>query len=173
MGANDDRLGARFPGKSKTANAAIFARLEKFVLPQNLHLGIYTLAANAPMYEGAADIVTGTYRELVSQNPELVEAFGMSFAMEAMVLQHFNTPSKDENGFDREVNWIGLTAATNVIPKVSAPTKETLRTAAILNANPTSHEEVLEGGTLAEKLLIPAVVKLCQSFTDEPLTLLQ
>ena len=173
MGLNDDRLGARFPGKSKIANATIFARLEKFVPPENLHLGIYTLAANAPMYEGAGDILAGTYIELKRQNPELVEAFGMSFAMEAMVLQHFNNSSKDENGFDREVNWTGLTAATNIIPKVSAPTKETLRSAAIPNANPTSHEEVLEGGTLAEKLLIPAVVRLCQSFTDEPLVLLE
>lgn len=169
MGPNDDNLGTRFPGKRNVADPSIFSRLEGFVPPDNLHLGIYTLASNAPMYEGSGDIVAGMYEELRRQNPELVEAFGMSFAMDAMTMQHFNNPPIDTNGFDRPVRWIGLTAATNVIPKVQAPTKEMLRRAAIPDANPTSHEEVLEGGIVAEKLLIPGVIKLCQSFTDQPL----
>jgi len=169
MGPNDDNLGTRFPGKRNVADPNIFARLEGFVPPDKLHLGIYTLASNAPMYEGSGDIVNGMYKELTEQNPELVEAFGMSFAMDAMIMQHFNNPPVDVNGFDRPVRWIGLTAATNVIPKVMAPTKEMLRQAAIPNPNPTSHAEVLEGGVVAEKLLIPGVIKLCESFSRQPL----
>ena len=170
MGPNNDNLGTRFPGKRNIADPNIFSRLERFVPSENLHLGIYTLASNAPMYEGSGDIVAGMYKELTEQNPELVEAFGMSFAMDAMIMQHFNNPPIDKNGFDRPVRWIGLTAATNIIPKVKAPTKEMLRQAAIPDANPTNHAEVLEGGVVAEELLIPGVIKLCESFSEEPLT---
>lgn len=169
IGPNDDRLGTRFPGKGNMADPYIFSRLEKFVPEENLHLGIYTLASNAPFFEGRGDIVNGRYQELTEKNPELVEAFGMSFAMEAMVMQHFNNPPTDKNGFDRPVRWIGLTAATNIIPKIQVPTKEMLRQAAIPNPNPTSHTEVLEGGVAAEQVLIPAVIKLCQSLTENPL----
>lgn len=172
MGPNDDNLGTRFPGKRNVADPNIFSRLEESIPQDNLHLGIYTLASNAPMYEGSGDIVAGMYDELRRQNPELVEAFGMSFAMDAMIMQHFNNPPIDANGFDRPIRWIGLTAATNVVPKVQAPTKEKLRQAAIPDANPTSHKEVLEGGIVAERLLIPGVIKLCQSFTDEPLPII-
>ena len=165
MGPNDERLGTRFPGKGNVADPYMFAGLEKFIPQDNLHLGIYTLSSNAPMYEGGGDIIRGMYEEY----PELVQAYGMSFAMEAMVMQHFNNPPVDENGFDRPVRWIGLTAATNVIPQVNAPTKDMLRQAAIPNPNPTSHAEVLEGGIVAEKLLIPGVIKLCESFSRQPL----
>lgn len=173
MGLNDDRLGQRFPGKANVADPYIFSRLEQFIPPDNLHLGIYTLASNAPLYEGRGDIVNGMYEELRRQNPELVEAFGMSFAMEAMRMQHFNTPPKDINGFDRPVRWIGLTAATNVVPKVMAPKKETFRAGALLNPNPTSVEEVLAGGVIAERLLIPGVMRLCESFSNQPLPAIQ
>lgn len=169
MGPNDDRLGVRFPGKANVADPYMFARLEHFVPAENLHLGVYTLASNAPFYEGRGDIVNGMYSELRRQNPELVEAFGMSFAMDAMIMQHFNDPPIDQNGFDRPVRWIGLTAATNVVPAVQAPTKDMLRAAAIPNPNPTSHDEVLAGGVVAEKLLIPGVIKLCETFTQQPL----
>lgn len=166
MGPNDDRLGLRFPGKGNVADPFIFSRLDALIPPENLHLGIYTLASNAPMYEGRGDIISGMYEELKKQNPELVEAFGMSLAMEAMAVQHFNDPSADKNGFDKQVRWIGLTAATNVIPKLQAPTKNMLKQAAIPNPNPTTEKEVIEGGKEAEKLLIPGVISLCQSFTE-------
>jgi len=169
MGPNDDNLGTRFPGKRNVADPGIYTRLEGFVPQDKLHLGIYTLASNAPMYEGSGDIVAGMYDELRRQNPELVEAFGMSFAMDAMIMQHFNNPPVDKNGFDRQVRWIGLTAATNVVPKVTAPNKDMLRRAAIPNPNPTSHAEVLEGGVVAEELLIPGVIKLRESFSRQPL----
>ncbi len=166
MGPNDDRLGVRFPGKGNVADPYIYSRLEAFIPPENLHLGVYTLASNAPLYEGRGDIVNGMYEELIKTNPELVQAYGMSFPMEAMVVQHFNEPLKDENGFDRPVRWIGLTAITNVIPEVWAPTKDMLREAAIPNPNPTTEREVLEGGKDAEKLLIPGVISLCRSFSE-------
>lgn len=169
MGPNDDNLGTRFPGKRNVADPNIFSRLEQFVPQDNLHLGIYTLASNAPMYEGSGDIINGMYEELTEQNPELVKAFGMSFAMDAMIMQHFNNPPIDKNDFDRPVRWIGLTAATNVVPLVTAPNKDMLRRAAILNPNPTSHDEVLEGGVVAERLLIPGVINLCKSFSAEQL----
>jgi len=169
MGPNDDRLGTRFPGKGGVADPYIFSRLEEFIPEDRLHLGIYTLSSNAPMYEGGGDVYRGIYERLLAENPELVQAFGMSFAMEAMIMQHFNDPPVDENGFDRKVRWIGLTAATNVIPQITAPTKTMLRQAAIPNPNPTSHEEVLEGGKDAEKFLIPAIIKVCQSFSKTPL----
>ena len=169
IGPNDERLGQRFPGKADVADPFIFQRLDPFIPPDRLHLGIYTLASNTPFYEGRGDIVNGMYTALTSQNPDLVEAFGMSFAMEAMVMQHFNNPPIDDNGFDRPVRWIGLTAATNVVPGVTAPTKEGLRNAAIDNPNPTNEEDVFEGGAKAEELLIPAVNNLCSSFTEKPL----
>lgn len=173
LGPNDDRLGQRFPGKANVADPFMFAQLEKFVPKKNLHLGIYTLASNAPFYEGIGDISNGMYSNLTKKRPwykpQLVKAFGMSLAMDAMVMQHFNEPPIDENGFDRQVRWIGLTAATNVIPQIEEPTKEMLRKAAMKNPNPTDHKEVLEGGVLAEKLLIPAVVNLCESITNNPL----
>jgi hypothetical protein len=169
MGPNDERLGQRFPGKATVADPSIFSRLEEFVPSDRLHLGIYTLASNSPFYEGRGDIVNGTYEELTRQNPQLVQAFGMSFAMEAMMMQHFNNPPSDANGFDRPVRWIGLTAATNVIPNIVVPTKEMLRKAAIPDPNPTNAEEVLEGGHVAEKLLIPAVVNFCKSVSKQPL----
>ena len=125
------------------------------------------------MYEGGGDIVAGMYDELIRQNPELVEAFGMSFAMDAMIMQHFNNPAVDKNGFDRPVRWIGLTAATNVVPRVTAPNKDMLRQAAIPNPNPTSHEDVLKGAKDAEKYLIPAVIKLCESFSVQPLQIIE
>jgi len=166
IGLNDDRLGTRFPGKGNVVDPYMYAGLEKFIFPENLHLGIYTLSSNAPMYEGGGDVVNGMYQE---QYPELVRAYGMSFAMEAMVMQHFNDPPVDVNGFDRPVRWIGLTTATNVIPRPIAPTKDMLRAAAIPNPNPTSHAEVLEGGKEAEKILIPGIIRLCQSFSQNPL----
>ena len=151
----------------------MFAQLERFVPKKNLHIGIYTLASNAPFYEGRGDISNGMYSNLIKKRswhkPQLVQAFGMSLAMDAMVMHHFNDPPVDKNGFDRQVRWIGLTAATNVIPPIKEPTKEMLRKAALPNPNPTSHQEVLEGGVVAEKLLIPAVVKLCESITNNPL----
>ena len=94
----------------------------------------------------------------------------MSFAMEAMVMQHFNKHPVDINGFDRRVHWIGLTAATNIIKKPIAPTKAALREGKIEIANETNHEEVLEGATDAEKILIPNIIKLCESFTENPLS---
>jgi purine nucleoside phosphorylase len=169
MGPNDPRLGQRFPGKADVADPDLFTLLEKSIPYENLHLGIYTLSSNAPFYEGRGDIIEGMYKELREQNEELVEAFGMSFAMDAMVMQHFNHPPIDKNGFDRKVKWIGLTAATNIIPQVQAPTKYMLSMAALTNPNPTSHKEVLEGGVVAEKLLIPGVIKLCESITNNPL----
>lgn len=169
MGPNDPRLGARFPSKANIADPNIFSRLEKFIDEDNIHLGIYTLSSNSPFYEGGGDIVSGIYFKLLEQNPWLVQAYGMSFAMDAMIMQHFNNPPEDENGFDRPVRWIGLTAATNVIPQVKAPTKTMLRDAAIANPNPTSHKEVLEGGVVAEEILIPSVIKLCESITQDPL----
>lgn len=173
MGPNDNRLGQRFPGKANVADPYIFALLERFVPRKNLHLGIYTLKSNAPFYEGRGDIDKGMYNNLIKKilwfKQKMVQAFGMSFALEAMVMQHFNNPPVDENGFDRQVRFIGLTAATNVIPPVEEPTEEMLRKAALPNPNPTSHKEVLEGGKDAEKNLIPAVIKLCESFTQEPL----
>jgi len=169
IGPNDNRLGMRFPGKANVADPYMFARFENFVPPDNLHLGIYTLASNAPLYEGGGDIVNGMYQELKRQNPKLVEAFGMSFAMEAMIMQHFNSPPRDKNGFDRQVRWIGLTAVTNVIPNVAAPTKDMLRIAAIPNPNPTDEDDVFRGAAIAEKLLIPGVVKLCESISNQPL----
>jgi hypothetical protein len=154
MGPNDERLGQRFPGKGEVADPFMFRKLEQFIPDKKLHLGIYTLSSNSPFYEGRGDIIEGTYRQLTEQNTDLVEAFGMSFAMDAMVMQHFNNPPIDVNGFDRAVRWIGLTAATNIIPKVQAPDKNMLRGAAMPNPNPTSHKEVLEGGVVAEELLI-------------------
>jgi purine-nucleoside phosphorylase len=169
MGLNDDRLGTRFPSKRDVADPHIFARLERSIPAENLHLGIYNLVSNTPFYEGGADIVSGKYAELIQQNPELVQAYGMSFALDAMTMQRFNNPPKDENGFDRPVRWIGLTAATNVIPNPVAPTKDSLRNAAIPDPNPTNHEEVLAGGILAEKFLIPAIGHICMNLTMKPL----
>lgn len=169
IGPNDERLGERFPSKANVADPQLFSRLEKFVSPENLHLGMYTLASNSPLYEGTGDKINGMYEELKRQNPEYVEAFGMSFAMEAMIMQHFNNPPRDSYGFDRPVHWIGLTAATNVVPGVTAPTKEMLRAAALPNPNPTNEQEVLAGGVVAEKILIPSVISLCESFSTSPL----
>ena len=169
MGPNDPRLGTRFPSKANIADPDIYSRMEKFINEDNIYLGVYTLSSNSPFYEGGADIVSGIYNKLLEQNPWLVQAYGMSFAMDAMIMQHFNNPPEDENGFDRPVRWIGLTAATNVIPQVQAPTKTMLREAAIENPNPTSHKEVLEGGVVAEEILIPSVIKLCESITQNPL----
>ncbi|MEK7495232.1 MAG: hypothetical protein AAB603_01420 [Patescibacteria group bacterium] len=170
MGPNDDRLGTRFPGKGDVADPEIYRRLEGLIPERNLHIGIYSLKDNAPFYEGGADVLTGIYRDLLDQNPWLVQAFGMSFAMEAMVMQHFNKHPVDINGFDRRVHWIGLTAATNIIKKPIAPTKAALREGKIEIANETNHEEVLEGATDAEKILIPNIIKLCESFTENPLS---
>ncbi|MGD9129229.1 MAG: hypothetical protein PVJ09_01965 [Candidatus Woesebacteria bacterium] len=169
IGANDERLGPRFTGKANLADPYLFAILGKLVPAERLHLAIYTLASNAPFFEGAADIAKGLYPMLLEQNPELAQAFGMSFAMEAMVMGHFNNPPQDPQGFDRPVRWMGLTAATNIIPPISAITKEQLLAGAVANPNPTSHKEVLEAGGLAEKLLIPAVIKLCAAISKEAL----
>lgn len=163
LGFNDSRLGERFSGKSDIADPEIYARLQKIIPVENFHLGIYTLASNTPFYEGAADVERGIYPEILRQNPNLGLCFGMSFALEAMVLSHYNLPSKDKEGFDRKIHWLGLTAATNLIPKVRAPTISSV-------ANPTSPEEVLSGGSLAEKTLIPAIIKLCNCFTKQPLS---
>lgn len=169
MGPNDDRLGKRFPSKSMVADPYIYERLAELIPEENLHLGIYTLASNAPFYEGSGDIVKGTYDKLRQQNPDYIQLFGMSFAMDAMTLQHFNPKPHDVNGFDRPVRWIGLTAATNVVPEVEAPTKEQLMAKAIKNPNPTSEEDVFEGAEEAEKILIPAIIATCESFTGNPL----
>jgi len=172
IGPNDKRLGQRFPGKSNVADPYLYARLEELIPSESLHLGIYTLSSNAPFYEGRGDLINGIYNQLIESNPDLAQCFGMSFAMDAMIMQHYNTPSIDTYGFDRQVRWIGLTAVTNVIPSVTAPTKEMLRKTAISNPNPTSHKEVLQGGTIAEKLFIPAVIGLCDSFTSKPLPII-
>jgi len=169
IGPNDERLGQRFPGKSNVADPYLYARLEELIPSESLHLGIYTLSSNAPFYEGRGDLINGIYNQLIKSNPDLVQCFGMSFAMDAMIMQHCNNPSIDPYGFDRQVRWIGLTAATNVIPSVTAPTKKILRKTAISNPNPTSHKEVLQGGIIAEKLFIPAVIGLCDSLTNKPL----
>lgn len=169
FGPNDNRLGTRFPGKAGIADPHLFQRLEQFLPQDRTHLGIYTLVGNAPMYEGAADITNGTYQQLVKQNPDLVQAFGMSFAMDAMVMQHFNDPSVDTHGFDRKIPWIGLTAVTNVVEQPSATTKDRLRRNTVANPNPTNAEEVLTGGKIAEQLLIPAVKNVCASLSQKPL----
>ena len=173
IGPNDKRLGVRFPGKGNVADPYIYNGLEKFIPEDHLHLGIYTLSSQSPMFEGGADVLDGMYEELMKQNPELVQAYGMSFAMEAMIMQHFNNPPFDVNGFDRPIRFIGLTAATNIIPKPIAATKNMLRQAVIPNPNPTSHEDVLKGAKDAEKYLIPAVIKLCESFSVQPLPVIK
>lgn len=170
-GPNDDRLGPRFPNKAGIADPCLFRRLEAHVPRKNLHLGIYTLADNAPLYEGYADLIQAQYTQLTEQNPEIVSCVGMSFAMDAIVMQHHNNPSIDENGFDRFVPYIGITAVTNTIPPVKAPTISGLLKTAISNPNPTDHEEVLEGGSVAENLLIPAVIAMCSSISENPLGL--
>ena len=169
MGLNDERLGIRFPGKRNVADPYMYKELEKFIPEDRLHLGIYSLSSQSPMYEGGGDVIRGMYDEFLRQNPELVQAYGMSFAIEAMIMQHFNNPPVDVNGFDRQIRWIGLTATTNIIGKPVAPTKDMLRTAAMPDANPATHKEVLDGGTKAEQLLIPGVIGLCKSFTQNPL----
>ncbi|HSD98086.1 MAG TPA: hypothetical protein VLB73_00130 [Patescibacteria group bacterium] len=167
IGPNDDRLGQRFPGKADTADPHLFALLEDTIPANNLHLGIYTMAINAPLYEGRGDIANGMYPALSQQNPDMVQLFGMSFATEAMVMQHYNDPSTDSNGFDRKIPWIGLTAATNIISRPEFPTKESLRRNNVASPNPTNAEEVLSGGKIAERYLIPAVIKLATSLSQQ------
>ncbi len=169
IGPNDKRLGTRFPGKGQVVDPYIYERLTRVIPKDNLKLGIYTLSSQSPMYEGLGDLVRGYYAELLRINPELVQLFGMSMAFDAMVLQHFNEKPMDENGFDRPVRWIALSAATNKIPPPQTPTRERILKRAVPNPNPTNEEEVLSGGQIAEKILIPGVIKLCESFTDEPL----
>ncbi len=169
FGPNDDRLGQRFPAKAQTADSQLTAKLAAIVPQERLHIGMYTLASNAPMYEGIGDLVRGSYRELIEQNANLVELHGMSFALEAMVMQHFNQAAKNDDGFDRQVHWIGLTAVTNVIPSVQCPTIEELIAKSVENPNPTSEQEVLEGAKIAEKEFIPAIIKLAEAVTLHPL----
>lgn len=169
IGPNDKRLGARFPSKRTIADSYIFRNLEKFIPEGHLYLGVCSLSTQAPMYESGADVLDGKYDSYLEQNPDLIQAYGMSFAMDAMIMQHFNNPPVDENGFDRPVRFIGLTAATNIISEPVAPTKEALRKAIIKEANLTSHKEVLKGAKEAEIYLIPAVIKLCKSITENPL----
>lgn len=169
IGPNDKRLGARFPSKRTIADPYIFGKFEQFIPKDHVYLGVYSLSSQSPMYESGADVEDGRYDDLLEQNPELIQAYGMSFAMEAMIMQHFNNPPVDKNGFDRPVRFIGLTAATNIINKPVAPTKAALRNAIIAEANKTSHKEVLEGAKEAEIYLIPAVIKLCKSITENPL----
>lgn len=173
FGPNDEKLGQRFPSKANTADPYISARLAKILPKENLHLGVYTLASNAPLYEGLGDLVRGTYKELTTQNLDLVELHGMSLALEAIVMQHFNNPPKDENGMDRPVRWAGLTAVTNVIPQVKSPTMEELLAERLENPNPTSEKEVLEGAQVAEKLFIPTIIQLAASITKENLPNIQ
>lgn len=167
-GPNDERLGHRFPSKAATADPELFARLANVIPAENLHTGVYTLASNAPLYEGYGDLLRGSYDKLTAQNPDLAELHGMSFAQEAIVLQHFNNPSKSEDGFDRQIHWIGLTAATNIIPTPKAPTKEALLAASLENPNPTSEAEVLEGAKDSEGKFIPAIINLAASITKKP-----
>ncbi len=169
IGPNDKRLGARFPSKKTIADPYIFGKFEQFIPEDHVYLGVYSLSTQSPMYESGADVLDGKYDALLEQNPELIQAYGMSFAMEAMIMQHFNNPPVDENGFDRPVRFIGLTAATNIISKPVAATKEALRKAIVKEANLTTHKEVLEGAKEAEIYLIPAVIKLCKSITENPL----
>lgn len=170
LGPNDSRLGPRFPGKGEVADPYLFERLHNIIPQGNLHLGIYTLSSNSPFYEGIGDVVQGIYDRLLEQNPYLAQLYGMSFALEAMVMQHFNDkPENPQFGFDRKVRWVGLTAATNVVPPINVPTAEQLLVGAVSIANPTNEEEVLAGGKIAEDTLIPAVVQLCGSISANPL----
>lgn len=162
LGPNDVRLGQRFPAKANTVNQDMLQILAQIVPKDRLHLGIYTLASNAPMYEGLGDLLRGRYVELTTQNATLLELHGMSFALEAMVMQHFNEKPSDVHGFDRPVPWIGLTAVTNVIPSVMSPTLQSLLEKKQSNPNPTSEQEVLDGAKVAEKMFIPAIVELIE-----------
>ena len=83
----------------------------------------------------------------------------MSYGPECEAINHYNDIPADVNGFDRQVKHLGLSLATNIIPRSPIPSLRNLLKGKAVEGNPTSEEEVIQAGREAEPYFIPAMLK--------------
>lgn len=160
----DPRLSMPFVGKGNTIDPNLYKMVKKS-LGDRCHVGRYALSPSTRKFEGSFDLTrVGAPEMLVMQRPDSLTVVGMSLPPEFDALQMHNDPPTDPNGFDREVNILGLSVITNKIPPAGLATEKTIFSRK--NANPASHLEVVQAGKEAEPYLIPAFVETCRQLNS-------
>ncbi|OGK25017.1 hypothetical protein A3C25_03090 [Candidatus Roizmanbacteria bacterium RIFCSPHIGHO2_02_FULL_38_11] len=157
VGPNDPRLGKRFPSKKQIYDQKLLELFAKCLPTDRFWHGEYTTAGQMPEYEGVGDLDSAPYH--ISSDPKFVYLWGMSYGPECEVINHYNDIPSDVNGFDRQVRHLGLSLATNIIPRSPIPSLRNLLKGKTVEGNPTSEEEVIQAGREAEPHFIPAIIK--------------
>lgn len=157
MGPNDHRLGKRFPGKRQIYDQKLLELFSQCLPEGRFWHGEYTTAGQMPEYEGVGDLDSGPHN--ISSDPKFVYLWGMSYGPECEVINHYNDTPTDVNGFDRRVQHLGLSLATNIIPKSPILSLHDLLKGKAVEGNPTNEQEVIQAGKEAEPYFIPAMLK--------------